>query len=278
MKFKYQYPHIANLLTLYPTPRILLGKRLSWTEKRDGSCIVIRREEDGYIISSKNQEEASEDLVSLVHRTEEFDKVIGMLEDNPQYVIYVEACRKGRSVTGAELYDRDFIICFDIYDSQEEHFLTYTNTYQMCYHRQMPVVKLWAETRHTSMKDLLKWKKEALIYCKENSIEGMVIKAHSKKYGYIQAKVKLDIPKPVKRKISKGEPILPSIPEADILGAIDKVWQELGTEQFRNVKVSMPKVAEEVGKECKKHLYSKSNKNLFSYYQQYLERLVDVDI
>ena len=274
MGYKFQYPHISNLLTLHPTPRILLGKRLSWTEKRDGSCLAIWKSEESFFVGSRNQEQASEDLVSLAHRTEEFAKVLLMLEDNPDFVIYVEACRKGRSVTGAELYEKDFLICFDIYDKQQESFLTYTNTYQMCFHRQMPVVKLWAETRHTSMKDLMKHKNYALKYCDTMKLEGMVIKAHSQKFGYIQAKVKLDIPQPIIRKISKGEPILPSIPEADILGAIDKVWQELGTDEIRNIKITMPKIAIEVGKECKKHLYSKAKGSLFKYYQQYLERLV----
>jgi len=283
--YEYKYPHIPNLITMKPTPRILLCQRLYWTEKKDGSCIAIWKGEKGEIhIGSHNLEEASSDLVALVQRTEEYEKVLKMLEDVPELVIYVEACRKGRSVTGIEIYDRDFLICFDMLNKVTEQFLPYVLVHQYCYHREMPIVKLYAETRHRSMKDLLKFKNHVLEYCEAMKLEGMVIKAYKipekvaeyyKEFrcGLIQAKVKLDIPEPILKKISKGELILPQIPEVDIMGAIDKVWQELGTEQFKDVKIAMPKIAKSISEECSKHLYSKPSGKLFSYYQRYLEKL-----
>lgn len=283
--YKYKYPHIPNLITMKPTPRILLGQRLCWTEKKDGSCIAIWKGKRKVHIGSHNLEKASSDLVALVKGTEEYEKVLKILEDNPELVIYVEACRKGRSITGIEVYDKDFLICFDMFNTSTGQFLPYVLVHQYCYHRDMPIVKLYAETRHRSMKDLLKFKNHVLEYCEALKLEGMVIKAYKipdkiveyyKEYGkgLIQAKVKLDIPEPVKRKITKGNPIYPPIPEVDIMGAIDKVWQELGTEQFKDVKVAMPKIAMEVGEECSKHLYSKPSGKLFSYYQKYLEKLI----
>lgn len=271
-----------------PNPRILLGQRLFWTEKKDGSCMTIWMKDDIPHISSRNQETASQDLQSLVKATEDYPKILKLLEAYPELIIYVEACRKGRSITGIEVYERDTLFLFDIYNSSSKKFLPYVNAHQHAFHFGIPVVKLYAETRHRSMKSLLKFKKEVLEYCEAMRLEGMVIKGYKipdkikiyyKEYGkgLIQAKVKLDIPKPLKRKIVKGDPIYPAIPEVEILGAIDKCWQELGNEKFRDVRVAMPLVAQYVKEECKKHLYSSPTKKLFGYYKTYLERLIEYE-
>jgi len=263
---------------------VLLKNSASAILNKDFQELEDQNAERGNIrVSSRNLEVASSDLQALVTRTEEFGKIVSLLKENPTFVIYVEACRKGRSVTGAEEYDKDQLILFDIYDHSTEKFLPYNNAHQHAYHHNIPIVKLYAETRHRSMKDLLKFKNYALAFCKEAGLEGMVIKPRMTKIiskegydlGYVQAKVKLDIPEPKKRKIASGEPIYPPIPENEILGAIDKVWQELGTEKFLDVKIAMPAIAVAVGKAQREHLYSKPKGNsLFKYWQEYCERLV----
>jgi hypothetical protein len=282
-EFLYRYPHISLLLSMRPSPRVLLGRRLFWTEKEDGSCMAlywttkkrfIRRSKIELQISSHNQFEAAQDLRNLVLRTEDCHKIIKLLEDNPQYVVYCEACKKGRSVTGVKVYDRDTLYVFDIYDRAAEQFLNYTAVYQHCYHYSIPCVKLYAETRHRTMKDLLKFKNHVLEYCESMRIEGMVAKIDPEPKTYYQAKVKLDVPEPVLRKISKGNAILPPIPEPEIMGAIDHVYQELGTEKFKDVKLAMPLIAKEVSEECRKHLFSSAKGKLYDFYQKYLERLV----
>lgn len=278
MGWKFQYPRIQNLEMLKPTPRILLGRRLLWTEKKDGSNISIWFKNDKVQISSRNLEQASQDLVTLVKNSEDYPNVLDLLTENPQFVLYVEACRKGRSVTGAELYDRDYLFLFDIYDRSAKQFLNYIAVHQHAYHHNIPVVKLYAETRHRSMKDLLKFKNHVLSVCKEIEIEGMVIKLRKpyvKEIGFVQSKVKLDIPQPQKRKIAKGKIILPPIPENEILGAVDKAWQELGNEKFREVRQAMPLIAKFVSEECRKHLYSSPSRKLFSFYKEYLGRMVE---
>ena len=287
MAWKFRYQSIPNLLSLKPSPRLLLGQRLYWTEKKDGSCMTVWLKGNKIQISSRNLETASQDLQSLVMNSEDYPKVVELLKENPQFVIYIEACKKGRSITGIEVYERNILYLFDIYDRGAEKFLPYVNVYQHGFHHKIPTVKLYAETRHRSMKDLLKFRNHVLGYCEATNIEGMVIKAYRipKKYeelktwrefagGLIQAKVKLDIPEPVKRKISKGQPIYPSIPPNEILGTIDKAWQELGTEKFKDVSIAMPLIARYVGEECKKQLYSSPKRKLFSYYKDYLERLI----
>lgn len=282
--WKYRYQHIPLLITMKPTPRILLGQRLYWTEKEDGSCMAIWMKDDKLQISSRNQEESASDLVALVKRTEEYSKVLKLLEENPQFVIYVEACRKGRSVTGIKVYDRDILFIFDIYDKSAEKFLPYICVHQHAFHHGIPIVKLYAETRHRSMKDLLKFRNHVLGYCEAVKQEGMVIKAYKIperfqewgefKGGMIQAKVKLDVPEPTKRKIAKGEPIYPPIPENEIMGCIDKAWQELGTEKFMKTEIAMPLIAKYVGEACRQHLFSKPKTKLFHMYKEYTERLI----
>ena len=289
----WKYPHIPNLITMRPNPRILLGQRLFWTEKKDGSCITIwmkayhhyPQSQSRPIISSRNMETASQDLQSLVKGTEDYPKILKLLEAYPELVIYVEACRKGRSITGIEVYERDTLFLFDIYNSSSKKFLSYVNVHQHAFHFGIPVVKLYAETRHRSMKDLLKFKNHVLGYCEAMKVEGMVIKAYKipdkikvyyKEYrkGLIQAKVKLDIPEPTVRKIARGEPILPPMPNNEILGVIDKAWQDLGTEDFKDVSKAMPLIARYVSKECKRELYSKPKTKLFHLYKEYLGRMV----
>jgi len=286
-----KYPRIPHLQTMRsPNARVLLGKKLCWTFKRDGSNITIwvmkrvststSREINGVSgnviqISSRNMLDASSDLKDLVKHTEEYPKILKLLDEHPQFRVYVEACREGRSVTGAEHYDHDFLIVFDIYDRKAEKWLPYVNVHQHCYHWKIPVVKLYAETRHRSMKDLLKFKNHVLEYCEATHLEGMVIKTHDKTHGYVQAKVKLDVPEPLMKKIRKGQPIYPPVPENEILGAVDKAWQQLGTKDFKDVRKAMPLIAQLVGEECKKHLYSSPKRQLFGYYKEYLERLME---
>ena len=273
-----KYPHIPNLETMHnPNARILLGKTLYWTKKYDGSCLSFWLNKNKEIqISSRNMSVAAPDLQEPAKQTAEYPKIVQLIKDYPNLIVYAELCRKGRSVTGVELYDHTFLVVFDMYDKNAEKFLPYINTHQYCFHYNIPIVELYARTRHRSMKDLLKFRNHVLEYCRDMHFEGMVIKTFGEYMGkqrYIQAKVKLDIPRPVKIKIAKGEPIYPPIPKNEIMGAIAKVEADFGL--TGNPKDDMPRIAEYVKKEMKKHLYSKpQGKNLFKYYKEYLEKIL----
>jgi len=288
-----RYPHIANLQTMKPNPRILLGKRLLWQIKEDGSCMTVywkdgydKEREVGIVqISSRNLEDASQDLKNLVTRTEDYPKIIELLKDEPHYIIYCEACPKGRSVTGIKVYERDILFVFDIYDKTTEKYLPYTLIHQECFHRKIPCVKLYAETRHRTMKDLLKFKNHIIDYCNSMNEEGMVVKYygeipeqfknwHEFDGNLIMTKVKIDVPEPILKKISKGEVILPPMPQSEVMGCIDKAYQELGKEKFKDVKIVMPIIARYVSEASKQHLYSNPRGKLYTYYLEYLERLV----
>jgi len=188
VKFE-RYEHIPILQT-GRLVRSLLGKRLVWTIKEDGENVTIwlkktrRQAKNGNYdvkISSRNLEEASKDIQNKVMNTIEFSNILKMLGDNPMFRVVAEECRKGKSVTGIKSYDHDQLFVIDIYDTAQEAYLPYTAMYQQCYHYNIPTVKYYAETRHRTIKDLLKFKNHVLEYCDstcegKTKEEGMVCK------------------------------------------------------------------------------------------------------
>lgn len=84
---------------------------------------------------------------------------------------------------------------------------------------------------------------------------------------YLMAKIKLDIPRPIVERIRDGPPILPQIPENEIMGAISHVEADFGL--TGEPKHDMPLIAKSVAEECRKHLYSSCG-NLFPYYTKYM--------
>jgi hypothetical protein len=84
---------------------------------------------------------------------------------------------------------------------------------------------------------------------------------------YLQAKCKLDIPKPIVERLRNGPPKLPQIPKSEIMGAISHVEADYGL--TGEPKHDMPLIAKAVGVECQKHLYSGVG-NLFLYYTEYM--------
>lgn len=279
------YPHIAILTTNARLRRSLLGLRLQWTIKEDGQLVTIWFRKHKYskipttdiIISSHNQEIAAKDITARVtiNCKEDYDKIISLIADNPTFRVDCEECAKGYSVTGIKQYTKDTLIVFDIFDTAINNFLPYTSVYQFCYHYGIPVVQLYDTTRHRTIRDLNKFIHHVLEYCDTEKAygkdEGMVVKTFNEDGEYIEAKVKLDIPKPIvdKSHYQEGPPKLPQIPESEIMGAISHVEADFGL--TGEPKHDMPLIAKSVGEECRKHLYS-SRGNLFEFYKKYMER------
>ena len=139
----------------------------------------------------------------------------------------------------------------------------------MAYHYSLPVVECWALTRHVNLESLMAYRDEMLILAKEKGREGVVLKNY---HSQIFAKEKLDIPIIPRVKIEDGQSINPRLPDSEVMGAIAKARADLG-ESFIDKRIAMPLIARYVSEEQEKHLCSKPMKNLFSYYQQYLEGL-----
>lgn len=283
-----KYPHIGHLIS--SRPRAFLAKNLLWTYKRDGHCMSMwekrTKKQKEIILSSHGLAIAQPDLKNLVESIPESINIVNLVISNPMLHPFFELCRKGRSITGAELYDRARVFVFDIFSTKDNKFLPYNSVKELCDKWKIPIVKLFSKTKHSSVKDLLKYSHYIIEQCKFLNLEGMVIKTNPHRVihprynpdylppvkAYLQAKVKIHIPLVNVKKIARGETIHPQIPESEVMGAIDKVWQELGTEKFKEVRLAMPLVARYVGIECKKHFFSMPPNKLFLYYQGYIER------
>jgi hypothetical protein len=275
-----RYQHIPNLEGSGKLRRSLLGKRLTWTIKEDGQNVTIWMRTKKYckkkqeiVISSHNQEISASDITINVRKCPQYETVLKLLKDFPMYRIVSEFCAKGASITGIKTYVEDKLIIIDIYNTAERKYLPYTQVYQTCYHYGLPVVTLFAVTRHRTLKDLDKWAHYVLEYCdvvKEyGKDEGMVLKTFDEDGEYIMAKVKLDIPLPIKRRrIDDYPPTLPHIPICDIMGAISHVEADFGLDG--TPAHDMPLIAKAVSEECRKHFYS-GRGNLFMYYKKYME-------
>lgn len=276
-----RYPELNRISLLYPSPQILLGQEIYWTEKRDGSQLRIALIEGEIKIATHHQEEAAQEFQKYFNQTEqaagvrEFLKDSNGLGDNPACnfdigaVVFGELLSKGKSPARFEYHDKYEFIIFDIWARREERFLSYNSLYQQAYHYSLPVVECWAMTRHTDLESLYLYRDEMLVLAKEKGREGIVLKNY---HDQIFAKEKLDIPIIPRVKIEQGEPRNPELPNSEVMGAIAKAHADLG-ESFRDKKVAMPLIARYVSEEQKKHQCSKPAQNLFSYYQEYIEEL-----
>ena len=276
-----KYPELNRIGLLYPSPQILLGDEIYWTEKRDGSQLRIALVDGEILISTRNQDEASPQFQEYFKQTEQYAAIKELLKDtngfcdNPTAnfdigaVVFGELLCKGKSPARFETHERCEFILFDIYSQKDERFLPYTAVYQHAYHYNLPIVESWALSRHTDLASLYAFRDEMLILAKERGREGVVLKSY---HSQIFAKEKLDTPVIPRVKIDEGQPANPRLPDSEVMGAIAKAHADIG-EEIKDKKIAMPLIAQYVTEEQKKHLCSKPEQNLFSYYQQYLEGL-----
>ena len=292
-----RYPHIPILETNARVRRSLLGLRLQWTIKHDGQNVTIWLKKKKYaknssslytglvslpkgfeiVISSHNQENAASDIVACVQGAEEYQKILKLITDNPSFRVVVEECAKGASITGIRRYARAILYVVDIFDTAINNFLSYTQVYQNCYHYGIPVVELYATTRHRTIKDLRKFSNHVLEYCNTEKDygkdEGMVAKGFNKDGEYLMAKVKLDCPRPIIERVREGKPIYPVMPDGEVYNSISKVETDYGLKSLP--KIDMPLIARYIEEAMKQHFYSKPKQNYFYYYQEFLQRRVN---
>lgn len=277
-----QYPEMERIIKLYPSPQILLGEDIYWTEKRDGSQLRIAWVDNKVQISTRHQDEASEQFIRYFYQTPKAEAIIALLKDsnglcenpaanfNTGSVLFGELLSKGKSPARFEHHDDYEFVLFDIYSKTEGKFLSYGGAYPYAYHYGIPFVESWALSRHTTLESLLSYRDEMLTMAKEKGREGVVLKCYAKQ---IFAKEKLDTPVIERVNLEDGAVRYPPLPDSEVFGAIAKAHADLG-EQFNDKRVAMPLIAQYVGEEEKKHLNSKPIKSLFAYYQEYLEGLV----
>lgn len=275
------YPEMNRISMLYPSPQVMLGEEIYWTEKRDGSQLRIALIDGELKIATHHQDDASEQFKGYFKLTEQASGVEELLRDsnglcaNPVAnfdigaVVFGELLSKGKSPARFEHHDKYEFVIFDIWSRKDERFLSYNALYSYAYHYSLPVVECWALTRHVDMDSLMSFRDEMLVKAKEQGREGVVLKNY---HSQVFAKEKLDIPVISKVKIEDGSPRNPALPDSEVMGAIAKVHADLG-DSFKDKRLAMPMIAKYVSEEQEKHLCSKPEYNLFSYYQKYIEEV-----
>lgn len=266
-----EYPSLERSSRLFPNVRILLGKLIYWTEKRDGSNVGAYIKDDTLLFRSRHQDLASFDILRSIKNTgyvENLRECICDLNIMP----FFELLQKGKSPTYTEFHKKDDISVFDMWNLKSQQWLNYTQIYQFCYQYNLPSINLYGMSRHLNMKTFEKFRIRMLKHAKKSGREGVVGKVYGPEPIFF--KEKLDLPNLRKCKISieDGAVQLPPLSISEIQGAVHKVYTDIGIEKFLDKKIAMPLIARYANEEATKHLCSKA-KNLFEFYLEKIEDL-----
>lgn len=303
-----RYPELSSTEHLRARGREFLGHRIYATEKRDGANIhlwaerlgameamtIPKDDPDIYVlhysdiafhgddsskleslymkihISSRNMDDASEDMKNMVKATPDLKSYIHMLAENPNFNIFVEFVPAGLGPTRIEPRHKvGRLVLFDIAVVGKEvpnySFFPYTFLYQLAKHHKVPIVKLLGDGRFPTMEEYKSWIDEMLKYCKRHRREGVVVKCYDTE-PQVYAKEKTDMPpRPKFSKTVEGGVVLPSLPDSEVNGAINKVFADFGREFILDKTKAMPKIAEYVNIEARKHMCVPP-KNIYQYY------------
>lgn len=276
-----KYPSLTTISRIYPQPEILLGKSVLWERKYDGSNIRLYVDKDDNLLcGSRNSEIASEDTYTSLFRTGCIDSIRELLLDEKyggrnESILFAELLSKGRSPTQIEMHDKDDMIIFDMYGS-DGRWKSYVRLYQKCHQFKLPITETLGSSYHTTMQSLYRYRDEMLNACKVRNIEGVVGKTHS----LLETKIPLWFKEKIDLfSVGKKDPlekreknVLPLLPNSEIMGAIEKVYADIGWERFRDIRIAMPLCAQYINEESKKH-FCERVKNPHKYYQQRLEDL-----
>ena len=288
---KIKYPHLERIMNLKPNPSILLGQRIYWTVKRDGSNLGAYIDNEGNLqLRSRNMLTASLDFYAafrqVAHCNAVKEMILNARDYGDDYVVFGELLLKGLSPTRIEKHENHDFIVFDIWSEKEQRFLNYNKVYQECYHFDIPVVELWGTCKLSKLDDIFDFRDTMIERAKEESKEGVVGKVWAKLpwnsgkdagvgRDIIYFKEKQDLPdlRRIPNKEDNGKIVLPVLPDSEIYGAVDKAYVDLG-EDFKEIRKAMPLIAQYVNKECRNHNCS-APRNLLQYYKQ---RLQDIEV
>lgn len=261
----HKYTDLEPVRRLRNEGRELLGNRVLFTEKRDGENVALWLNEDkDVVISSRKQECAESDICSRMKATPEYPKVVELLNDgyNNDIVVYGELL-KTISPTRIEPRRKHIHwILFDVWDNDSERYMPYNWVYQLGYHYKIPTVRIVDDFIPMSEGELLGRIALALKWCKRHRREGIVGKDYSNQTFF---KEKIDLPKRPKIKQPQNKPTYPPMPEEKIIRALQHAYDEVGEENWKNVKIAMPVVARHISAEAEEHNYDKP-RNMYSYY------------
>jgi len=286
---KITYPSIGRILTLTPNPHILLGRRITWEVKRDGSCVYAALDETDTIrLKTNGTNEATSHIYDAFNICPECDAIRELLLDarrwSDEYIIFFELMEKGISPTRTETHAHTHLEVFDIWSVKSNKFFPYTKMHQDCYHVNLPVVEVWGVSISNDIQHLWDVKNKMLDRALDEGKEGVVGKTWGDndilEFGYttpnIYFKEKLDTPKyeEIPTYIQDGETVvLPPLPEGEIRNEVHKVYRDLELKEFRRPEIAMPRIAKAIGEECKKQNCRRPH-NITAYYYQKLEDII----
>ena len=276
----FKYPSFGRIDQLYPNPHIMLCNDVYWTLKYDGSNTGFYFDETGEIkIRSRNVPVAS--FRDKVLDQPVSKNIMEMMNHNSEnyksdFVVFGELLSKGKSPTGLKTYKEDDFIVFDIYDHSKESFVNFNQLCLLCGPFDIPVVDLVGRCNVNTLESLQDFVDEMLAATiGEEGVVGKIFKNphESIKDNFLFVKEKHFIQKPKREKRSDSNyPETPQLDEGEVRKCIVKVFDESTIDDFKNTKITMPKIAKAVSLECKQQ--NCSNKlNLFGFYVEKLNEV-----
>lgn len=271
---------------------LLLGKQIYWTVKEDGSNTGIWYDEETnkYRVSSRNQKVAMfEPNVLALPEVQNVIKFMDWVHTQygSEYIVYGEYMPEGWSPTHLKHYEKPSYKVFDIYDMKRKNYLDYYTMYNLMRPFDIPMVDLIAVTTSNSIEHLQKTQAELLsimdlknqsFKCKVKRFfrritgrleEGLVAKCiDGDAYYMFKAKYFREKVKVVKDPATKL--YLPQIEKGELMKCVYKVKDSLTEEDFKNPKIAMPFISDEVGLELKQTGTSNKQYKLFQLYREVL--------
>jgi hypothetical protein len=217
-------------------------------------------------------ETPAQSIIDSVKSAPQYQKVIDLVAENPEYIVYCENMQPGRGPCKIEMpREKHSLILIDMYDTKKHRFASYNLLHQHGYHHKVPVVKLIDVITPMTIEELKEQLTGLMVWCKTHHKEGIVGKTY---YGNEQIifKEKIDLPKCRAKKNTGDKPVLPVLPDDMIKSAVLQGIAECGMngEDIKQPKFAMPRVARHVSVQAKEHHYS-SPKNIFGWYRRYLQ-------
>jgi len=292
-----KYPDMGRHEQLPNNGWELIGRDIYWTIKRDGQNVSFyctkSKNERMVVIASRNHEVAGEDIQTKVKAIPDYKKYVDMLLDHPDWIIYTEHMKEGKTSTQIEPpVEEPFLILLDIWDRREERFLTYDDLTIIARHYDVQLAHLWdigrplltIIARHYDVQLAHLWDigrplnigglqkeiDELLKFCKENAFEGVVGKVYDRRQIFFKEKIDLPEIRSKKRRKKEEGPKLPPLPQEKIDKCLDRARLECERNgEEINEKTFMPRFARHIQAECREHSYQ-APKKLFKYYLAWL--------
>lgn len=270
----FNYISLYKLHDLDPDPMILVGKKITYFLKLDGTNFCIRTNSEGEkCYTTKHTVRAQHDVVSAAQRSREWDAVCELHENNPEVYAFYELLRSGESdrakVSPAhyEIHMMDYLIGIDM-ATEENGYLPPALSNMIFKRWGVPTAPVMGNFQPETLQELYDIDNLMITTAARRRREGAVGKSNDGVYRWkckhYTAEGKVFMPKkPRKTKYDD----LPRLPDDDMWSNVDNVLATLGKEDYLDKAKSMPMLAKLMNEDMKKQGTGPPVYNLFYYYQ-----------